>query len=746
MRTLIIAEKGTLAQAIADGLGSQQDPFKKGNGLWYQASSQTTIVAAAGHMSELVEPDDYLPSVQKTSKGKSIWRRADLPIIPNPWKQRIQDQKKDSVMRIKQQIEQHDRVIHAGDPDREGQAIVDDLIAFAKFKGTIDRAWIQDVSPKGIQKAFSSLKSNQEYIAFGRAQKARSQADWLVGMNMTRLLTLTAKQLIRVGRVKTTVCMILVQREREIAQFVPKDYYIPMVQVVFEGSTPFWVQWVPPESCDLLDEHGRLTSLDDAKRILESALGSPFEVRSYQKKEGKKEAPIPFSLTTLTKQAAHWGSSAQETLETAQMLYLDKKAQSYPRTSSGYLPEEQFILAKDVIESLRQHIPESWFAGVDLSRKHEAWDDKKVSAHYGIIPTGLCPTGLNDTQRKMYEAVVKRYLALFYPPYRYETQTIVLHGGGFQWKATAHRPLEQGWKVLYAKEDGVLDDEEEAATALPVLRQGDIGLGQKTNVESKRTTPPPRFTDSSLIDFMENIQSSIKDAHIKSILKKTAGIGTDATRAAVIKELIDSGLAELNKKKQIVPTESCVRLIEALEHVDSPLINVAMTAHWEEQLKDIEEGVLSLSDFMSQVTQKLRAWIELPIQWPGVKPSRPEIEQTMECSCPKCQKPMKRIQGKNGIFWSCTGYPDCKTTMNDKDGVPVAREESAMTAKSSAPVVYWPNFKCTLEVGSSVCGGKMIQRKTKTGKEYAQCERCKRSAWVQQNGTLGTYWPPRDTP
>lgn len=432
MTTVIIAEKPSMARAIKEGLGAE--------------ASRYVITNAFGHILEQAEPDAYLPDhIPKTAKGKKKWRMEDLPIIPQRWKKFPKRDAREQLDKIGQLLKQADTVINAGDPDREGQLLIDEILEHHGYKGRVQRVWLKALDAENVRKAFAAIEDNRKYHPLRDAAEARSQADWLVGMNITRVLTIRSRELYAVGRVQTPTLALVVRRDLAIENFVPRDYFEVFARCR-HGQGVFTAKWEPRSTDSAgFDEEGRLIDRKVAEAIGAKAAGQG-KVAKFEARELKQPAPLPFSLSALQKVAsARHGMSANRVLEVAQSLY-EKKITSYPRTDCQYLPEEQHKDAPKILASLP--IPDDIRSLVDPRRKHAAWNNAKITAHNAIVPTGQMASGLSGDEARLFELIWKSYVALFLPDYRYRSLSATVDLGGEVWKATGRQDIDPGWKRL----------------------------------------------------------------------------------------------------------------------------------------------------------------------------------------------------------------------------------------------------------------------------------------------------------
>ncbi len=423
MSRLFIAEKPSLARAIADALPK---PHKKEQGF-IRCGHGDIVTWCIGHLLEQVEPDSYDERYKK-------WHLADLPIVPDRWQLRPRKSASKQLSVVRKLLKEAQEIIHAGDPDREGQLLVDEVIDYCKVaksqQQAMQRLLISDLNLPAVQRALSSMRSNREFIPLSVSALARSRADWLYGMNMSRAYTLLGQKagyqgVLSVGRVQTPVLGLVVRRDEEIAHFVPKDYFTLHALIPYQdGEHRFDIRarWQPSEACKpWQDEEGRVLHRQLAENVANRIAGQAAKVIESEQDQTKQSAPLPYSLSALQIDAAkRYQLSAQQVLDTCQSLYEKHKLITYPRSDCRYLPKEHFIQAKQVTSAIAHNLSELHHAveGADLSRQSKAWNDKKVDAHHAIIPTPKTASvnGLSATEQKIYDLIARQYLIQFYPP------------------------------------------------------------------------------------------------------------------------------------------------------------------------------------------------------------------------------------------------------------------------------------------------------------------------------------------
>ncbi|WP_299788793.1 DNA topoisomerase III [uncultured Shewanella sp.] len=637
---LYIAEKPSLGRAIADVLPK---PHKKGDGH-IMAANGDCVSWCIGHLLEQAEPDHYDPQFKS-------WKFEHLPIVPEQWKMKPKSKTRSQLTVLRGLVKKASQLVNAGDPDREGQLLVDEVIAHLGVKGeklnNTQRLLISDLNPQAVKRALGQMRSNREFIPLSTSALARSRADWLYGMNMTRAYTLQGRKVgyqgvLSVGRVQTPVLGLVVKRDEEIANFVSKPFYEVLANLVTENEERFKAKWQPSEACrPYMDEEGRVLSKGLAQNVVGRITDKSAEVTQVLEKDKKQAAPLPYSLSSLQIDAAkRFGMSAKEVLDTCQALYERHKLITYPRSDSRYLPVEQFQQAPRVISAVSAGAAEL-LEGVtppDAGIKSKAWNDKKVDAHHAIIPTEKTAnlSQLGNRERQIYLQIARQYLAQFYPPYLYsETEVhVLIEGGNFKTKAKQEKSL--GWKQLFArnsdrqKSTGHPDtekssndngeDDEDSGQVLPPLVKGQRLHSGNGELVEKQTQPPKHFTDATLLSTMTGISRYVTDPEIRKILKETDGLGTEATRAGII-ELLFKRSFLTRQGKSIVATEVGKGLINSLP---ASATTPDMTALWESHLDAISRKEAKYLSFMSPLIDSLsglitQAGAQLPSALQGVK-------------------------------------------------------------------------------------------------------------------------------
>jgi DNA topoisomerase-3 len=610
---LFIAEKPSLARAIAEVLPGPQRRAKD----HIDCGDGNVVAWCAGHILETAPPEAYSPDFK-------AWRLEHLPISPKDWK--LEASEPALLKSIKALLKSAARVVHAGDPDREGQLLVDEVLYFLGYRGPVDRLLISDLSPDAVRRQLGALEPNAKYRALYEAALARQRADWLYGMNMTRLYTLLGRAagyqgVLSVGRVQTPLLGLIVKRDGAIAEFKPAAYYVLSASVRTEAGETFRAVWSPgPAAEPHLDEEKRLLQKDVAEGIRKRASGQRGSITAHTQDKKAESPPLPYSLADLQMDGGkRLGLSAQAVLDACQSLYETHRLATYPRSDCSYLPEGHLAQAKDVLAAITKHAPSlaTAAAKADLSLRSKAFSDKKITAHHAIIPTpsaGSQTPKLSAQERAIYELICRRYCAQFFGPHEYLQTRVEMDVAGERFTATGRQLVAAGWKALSSDvadderaEGGREEEKDDAPNALlPALKLGDSVVAAEVTVSDKQTQPPKPFTDASLMAAMCGVAKFVSSPSVKKILTESDGIGTPATRAAIIETLFERGYVE-RVKKNILSTETGRALIRSLPEVST---TPDMTAVWEAAMRAIHDGSQPLDAFLGRVGVQLTQLVE----------------------------------------------------------------------------------------------------------------------------------------
>ncbi len=592
-KILVIAEKPSVARDIAKVLKANQ----KGDGCLI--GEKYIVSWAVGHLVTLAEPEEYDPKYKK-------WNFSTLPILPEEMKLKAiaQTRSQLKVLHKWMHSKEIDSLICATDSGREGELIFRYIYEITKCTKPFERLWISSMTEEAIKEGFATLKDGREYDLLYTSAKCRSEADWLVGMNATRAYTLRYDALLSIGRVQTPTLAIIVDRQKEIDAFVAEDYF--EVQADFGGYTGMWID---------KEEHTRIEKEETAKAVVEKVSGKNARITKVEKEEKKMPPPLLYDLTELQRDCnKKFGFSAKKTLDIAQSLYEKRKMITYPRTDSRYLSDDMKGKVRSTIKRLQEletYAPYAQPLTENISFTKRIIDNSKVTDHHAIIPTDakLRLDSLTEEEGKVFSLVAARFLAVFYPYYRYETTKVYAEAEGERFLSKGTVVLEEGWqaveKALTPAAAAKKKKKDEEEQKLPALTEGEERKIEKATVQKKKTKPPTPYTESSLLSAMENAGRFVEDEALKEQMKDS-GLGTPATRAAIIERLLTVGYI-VRKGKTLIPTEKGRKLIEV---VPNEMRSPQTTGKWEKGLSSIAKGNMTEERFMASI----RRYVQFLIQ------------------------------------------------------------------------------------------------------------------------------------
>ncbi len=586
-----IAEKPSVARDIARiiGANTQHQGYMEGNG--YQ------VTWTFGHLCTLKEPHDYTPMWKS-------WSLSALPMIPQRFGIKLieQDSIKKQFAIIEKLMQAADGIVNCGDAGQEGELIQRWVMQKAQAKCPVKRLWISSMTDEAIREGFQQLKDQQDYQPLYMAGLSRAIGDWLLGMNATRLYTLKYgqnRQVLSIGRVQTPTLALIVNRQKEIDNFKPEPYWV--LATVYRDTT-------------FTATSGKFTSKEEGEKAFKTIDGKPIVITKVEKKEGK-ESPKPlYDLTSLQVDCNRkYGLSAEQTLNLIQSLY-EHKLTTYPRVDTQFLPDDVYPKCPQTMNGLFQ----TKFAGkapyAELVRKlggkplkktKKIFDNSKVTDHHAIIPTGVIPNGLSDLEYKVYDLIARRFIAAFYPDCKYSTTTVLGDIDGIEFKATGKEILDAGWREVYLEERENLETQEGAEGAdeertLPTFVKGESGEHKPTLTE-KMTTPPPYYTEASLLRAMETAGKFVEDEELRSALKEN-GIGRPSSRAGIIETLFKRNYIR-RERKRLVATETGIQLIDIIH--EELLKSCELTGIWEKKLRDIEHKKYEPGQFIEELKEQV---------------------------------------------------------------------------------------------------------------------------------------------
>jgi len=569
-----IAEKPSVARDIARIIGatSSHDGYMEGNG--YQ------VTWTFGHLCELKMPEDYTPMWKS-------WNLSSLPMIPPRFGIRLKEDEgvKKQFAVIERLMQAADSIINCGDAGQEGELIQRWVMQKAGARCPVSRLWISSMTDEAIREGFASLKDQSEYQSLYIAGLSRAVGDWLLGINATRLYTIKYgqnRQVLSIGRVQTPTLALIVGRQKEIDNFKPEPYWV--LATVYRDTT-------------FTATKGRFTSKEEGEKAFATIADKPFEVTNVEKKNGRETPPSLYDLTSLQVDCnKKYGFSAEMTLNLIQGLY-EQKLTTYPRVDTTFLSDDVYVRCPQTMNGLFQ----TRFAGIapyadlirplggkPLPKSKKVFDSSKVTDHHAIIPTGIIPQNLSDAQRYVYDLVARRFIAVFYPDCKFAQTTVLGKVEDVEFKVTGKTILEPGWRAVYAKDKQSENDEEEAKKrdeerTLPVFQKGESGPHVPTLTE-KQTTPPPYYTEATLLRAMETAGKLVDDEELRAALKEN-GIGRPSTRAAIIETLFKRHYIR-RERKRLVATPTGIELIDLIR--EDLLKSAELTGIWEKKLRDIE--------------------------------------------------------------------------------------------------------------------------------------------------------------
>lgn len=666
---LYLCEKPSQGKDIARVLGARQ----RGNGCYNGPG--IVVTWCIGHLVEAARPEAYGEQYKR-------WSIEQLPILPERWRSEVKASTATQFKTVKQLLGQATELVIATDADREGEMIAREIIDLCGYRGSIQRLWLSALNDASIRKALDALKPSSETLPMYYSALARSRADWLIGMNLSRLFTVLGRQtgyqgVLSVGRVQTPTLKLVVDRDREIARFVSVPYWAVDVQLSHAGQS-FSANWVPPEGST--DEAGRCLQQSAALHAADQIRdGCQALVQSVETERVREAPPLPYDLGTLQETCSRqFGLDVQETLDIAQALYETHKATTYPRSDSGYLPESMFAEVPAVLDAIVATDPSmrTLVDQLDRNQRSRAWNDTKVTAHHGIIPT-LEPSNLSamsEKERTVYGLIRAHFIAQFMPHHEFDRTVALLSAGGQSLQANGKQVVVPGWRLALADRWPVSpegdDEQSQRSQILPVLGNDTHCGVEQVELKAQKTMPPKPYTQGELVKAMKGVAKLVTDPRLKQKLKETTGIGTEATRASIIDGLLGRSYL-LRKGRSIRASDAAFTLIDA---VPSAIADPGTTAVWEQALDMIEAGQLTLDIFI----EKQSIWITQLIRQCGS--TRLSIQVPEGPACPVCGAATRQRTGKTGVFWSCSRYPDCKGTVaieSSGDKGPPARKRRA---------------------------------------------------------------------
>lgn len=705
-KTLVLTEKPSVARDIAKVLGCNQN----GNGCLI--GSRYIITWALGHLVTLADPEAY-------SDKYKTWKLEDLPMLPKKMELVVikETSKQYGAVRSLLHREDVDELVIATDSGREGELVARWIIEKAVFKKPIKRLWISSQTDKAIKEGFANLKPGRDYDNLYMSAQSRAEADWLVGLNVTRALTCKYNAQLSAGRVQTPTLAMIVERENEIRRFVPKEYWT--IQAKVNG---FSIQWQ-----DKASGQTRIFNKTQADGIVSKVTGQTGNVTEVHKDAKKELPPLAYDLTELQRDAnRRYGYSAKKTLSIMQKLYETHKLVTYPRTDSKYISDDIVPTLAERLKSIAVG-PYAESARAVLKTRINVTkrlvDNSKVTDHHAIIPTEQYVNlgSLNTEERHIYDLIVKRFLAVLHPPFEYEQTTVKVEVKGELFYAKGKIIKAKGWKAVYeglgSMDEEEEQEEEERDQSLPEVKKGDVMKVLSVKPISGKTKPPARYNEATLLSAMEHPGKFVEDKALREALENTSGLGTPATRADIIEKLFDTFYVE-RKGKEIIPTSKGIQLIGL---VPSDLKSPELTGKWEQQLSMISKGKANANGFINEMKSYASKLVSNVIasseayrhdnltreKCPDCgkfllevngKKGKMLVCQDRECGhrkslsvvsnarCPECHKKMEiRGEGENKSFYCACGYREKLDTFKKRKGEQVNKKEVSMYLKQQEP-------------------------------------------------------------
>jgi len=722
-----IAEKPSVAREIATVLGAKtrHDGYYEGNGY--------AVTYTFGHLCTLQEPNDYKPHWKS-------WDLNNLPMLPEKFKTKVVDNtgitKQFNI--VKSLFDKADVVINCGDAGQEGELIQRWVLDQANYKGKVQRLWISSLTTEAIKEGFDNLKPGEDYDNLYYAGFSRAIGDWLLGMNATRLYTVKHggyKQVLSVGRVQTPTLAMVVNRFKEIENFKPQHYW--ELQTLYRDTLFSY-------------EEGRFLKMEDGQILADKVKEHEFEIVSVTKKKGKDYAPKLFDLTGLQVYCnTKFGFSADETLKIVQKLY-EQKVVTYPRVDTTFLPNDVYPKVAGILKNLSKYSELTQpLLGKKIKKSSRVFNDKKVTDHHAIIPTGV-QMSLQYNQQHVYDIITKRFIAVFYEDCSVSNTTVIGKAADVNFKTTGKEIIKKGWRVVFEDvKDGKKSNE---SGMLPNFIRGEKGPHEPSFIE-KQTKPPNQFTEASLLRAMETAGKQVDDEELRDLMKDN-GIGRPSTRANIIETLFRRQYIKRNKK-QLLPTVTGIKLIETIQN--DLLKSAELTGKWEKQLKDIEKGEFSAGTFIKnmkrmvdQLVYEVRSETKRANISQAITLQKREKEKKIKKvsgitteTCPKCKKGTL-LKGKNA--YGCSNYKNgCNFTLpfsfmekkiSEKQLIRLLQKESTVnlkgfkTANGSVEglVRFDAQFKLVLEE-------KKTAKRTKS--DALICPNCKKGTIVKGKAAYG---------
>ena len=654
MKTLVIAEKPSVAQDIVRALTPVAGKFDKADE--YFENDKYVVTSAVGHLVEIQAPEEF-----DVKRGK--WSFAHLPVIPPHFDLKPIDKTKTRLNSIVKLAKRKDigAFVNACDAGREGELIFRLIQQYAKAKQPVKRLWLQSMTPQAIRDGFASLRSDEQMLPLADAARCRSEADWLVGINGTRAMTAFNSRdggffLTTVGRVQTPTLSVVVEREEQIRKFISRDYWEVHASFLAEaGEYP--AKWFDPKHKRNPDDAelkaDRVWSLREAQAIADAVRGKAATV-TEESKPTTQASPLLFDLTSLQREAnGKFGFSAKTTLALAQSLYERHKALTYPRTDSRALPEDYLPVVKQTFgmlaDSGMRHLAPYALTALNnnyIKPTKRVFDNAKVSDHFAIIPTLEAPSGLSEAEQKLYDLVVRRFMAVFFPSAEYMVTTRISQVMSHSFKTEGKVLVNAGWLAIYGKE--AQDDSTEGPQNLVAVKPGEMVRTESVEPKGLKTRPPARYSEATLLGAMEGAGKTVEDDELREAMQEK-GLGTPATRSSIIEGLIAEKYM-LREGRELIPTAKAFQLMTLLRGLGvEELSKAELTGEWEYKLAQMEHGQLSRESFMADIAAMTERMVRKAKEYD--RDTVPGDYATLAAPCPNCGGVIK----ENYRRYSCTG-------------------------------------------------------------------------------------------
>lgn len=663
MKTLVIAEKPSVAQDIVRAMTPEAGAFEKHDE--YFENDAWVVTSAVGHLVEIQAPEEF-----DVKRGK--WSFANLPVIPPYFELKPIDKTKTRLNAIVKLVKRKDigTLVNACDAGREGELIFRLIQEYAKSKHAVKRLWLQSMTPAAIRDGFNHLRTDAQMLPLADAARCRSEADWMVGINGTRAMTAFNSRdggffLTTVGRVQTPTLSIVVEREEKIRKFISRDYWeVHATFLAQAGEYPakwFDPAWKKPaatgesQEIDAELKADRVWSQAQATAIADAVRGQPATVTEESKPTTQAAGQL-FDLTSLQREAnGKFGFSAKTTLSLAQSLYERHKALTYPRTDSRALPEDYLPVVKKTFEMLAQsgmgHLAPHAHTAIEqgyIKPNKRIFDNAKVSDHFAIIPTLQAPSGLSEAEQKLYDLVVRRFMAVFFPSAEYLVTTRISKAANHNFKTEGKVLVKAGWLAIYGKQAQEESADDQNGKNLVPVQAGEKVLAQDVQAKGLKTRPPARYSEATLLGAMEGAGKTIDDDELREAMQEK-GLGTPATRAATIEGLLTEKYM-LREGRELIPTAKAFQLMLLLRGLDvQELSKAELTGEWEHKLAQMEQGKLSRQDFMAEIAAMTARLVSKAKGYD--RDTIPGDYATLQTPCPQCAGVIK----ENYRRYACTG-------------------------------------------------------------------------------------------